>query len=231
VNPESGAATSYSLVLPRGWVRVPLREGTAEALEEKVFRGLEKVPAGVPRDAGMAYRLYVRRRVEKLVGEARRAGGLDLYVPVGVRPGGAIAASFVVGEVAARGEASARAEAVVARLAGDAGEVRGVGDTVAARWEYVRGPSAEEAEVDTASRHVDYVLPVPGNEASRWLVVSFSTAGDGDPGSAFTHALADLFDAVMTTFRWSRTDSRTGSHTESRTHSRTDSHTGAGAGA
>jgi hypothetical protein len=209
VNPKRGAAASYSLVLPPGWVRVPLREGTAEALEEKVFRGVEKVPAGVARDDGMAYRLYVRRRVEKLVGEARKAGGLDLYVPVGVRARGAIAASFVVGEVAVRGEGSAPAEAVVARLAGDAGEVRGVGDTVAARWEYVRGPSAAEAEVDTASRHVDYVLPVPGDEGRRWLAVSFSTAGDGDPGSAFTRALAELFDAVMTTFQWSRTEIRT----------------------
>jgi hypothetical protein len=211
VNPEGGAASGYSLVLPRGWVRVPLREGTGEALEEKVFRGVEKVPAGVPRDEGMAYRLYVRRRVEKLVVAARRAGGLDLYVPVGVRPGGSIAASFVVGEVAARG--SAPPEAVVARLAGEAGEVRGVADTVAARWEYVRGPSPEDAEADTASRHVDYVLPVPGDEGGRWLAVSFSTAGDGDPGSAFTRALADLFDAVMTTFQWSHAGRRTGVNT------------------
>lgn len=209
MKPEGGGVTAYSLVLPRGWVRVPLREGTGDVLEEKVFRGVEKVPAGVPRDEGMAYRLYVRRRVEKLVVAARRAGGLDLYVPVGVRPGGAIAASFVVGEVAAQGEGSAPPEAVVARLAGDAGEVRGVADTVAARWEYVRGPSPEDAGVDTASRHVDYVLPVPGDKGRRWLAVSFSTAGDGDPGSAFTRALADLFDAVMTTFQWSRTKTRT----------------------
>ncbi|MFC4033641.1 hypothetical protein ACFO3J_19445 [Streptomyces polygonati] len=171
----------------------------------KVFRGIERIPDGVPRDKGMAYRLYVRRWVERLVEDARKAGGLDLYVPVGARPGGRVlAASFLVAEVGGEvgGEGEARAEAVLGRLAGEAGEVRGVAETVGVRREYVREAPEGEAEADTATRHVDYVVPVPG-EGSRWLAVSFSTAGDGDPASAFTRAVTDLFDAMMTTFRWS----------------------------
>jgi hypothetical protein len=201
--------TSYSLLLPPGWVRVPLRGGSREVLEAKVFRGIEKIPVGVPRDKGMAYRLYVRRRVERLVEQAREAGGLDLYVPVGARPGGGVlAASFVVTEV--EGEGGARPEAVLGRLAGEAGkagEVRNVGGTLGVRREYVQAPPEGEREADTPTWHVDYVVPVPGDE-NRWLAVSFSTPGDGDPASAYTRAVADLFDAMMTTFRWSRMQSR-----------------------
>lgn len=119
-----GAPATYSLLLPPGWVRIPLRGRTRESLEEKVFRGIEKVPADVSREKGMAYRLHVRRRVEKLAEDARRSGGLDLYVPVRARPGGAVlAASFVVAE--AVGEGGVRPEVLLGRLAVEAGEVRG----------------------------------------------------------------------------------------------------------
>jgi hypothetical protein len=203
----SAPPTAYSLLLPPGWVRVPLRRGTHTVLDAKVFRGIERIPAGVPRDKGMAYRLYVRRRVEGLVAEARKAGGLDLYVPVGARPGGGmLAASFVVAEV--EGEGEGRPEAVLGRLAGEAGEVRGVAETMGVRREYVRAAAEDEAEAGTRTRHVDYVVPVPG-DGGRWLTVSFSTAGDGDPASMFTRAVADLFDAMMTTFRWSHGGRRT----------------------
>lgn len=198
-----GAPEGYTLVLPPGWVRIPVREGTANALEEKVFRGIERIPDGVPRDKGMAFRAEVRRRVEGMVGEARKAGGLDVYVPVRGRPGELMAASFVVAEV----PGEARAEAVLAQVAGEgrggaAGEVREVAGTLGARWEYVEPPALDEG-VETYSRHVDYALPVPGEGSGRWLTVTFSAVGDGDPGSEFTRVLAELFDALMTTFRWS----------------------------
>ncbi|HEY5836519.1 hypothetical protein [Streptomyces sp.] len=192
------------MVLPPGWVRIPLRGGTWEALDEKVFRGIEEIPEGVPREKGMAFRLAVRRRIGRMVGEARKAGGLDLYVPARARPGVLMAASFLVSELARPEGEAASPEVVLGRLAGDrrggeGGALRGVGGTVAVRWEYVEPPGGED--VDMYARHVDYVLPVPGDDG-RWLAVNFSTGGDGAPGSEFTRALAELFDALMTTFRW-----------------------------
>lgn len=210
----TAAATpvGYTLVLPPGWARIPLREGTAKALDEKVFRGIERIPAEVPRDKGMAFRAEVRRRVEGMVREARAGGGLDLYVPVRARPGMVLGASFVVAEVVgAQAVEDAGAESVLARLVGESrggapGEVREVAGTLGARWEYVEPPALDDG-VETYSRHVDYTVPVPregpGEGPGRWLVVAFSTMGDGDPGSEFTRALAELFDALMTTFRWS----------------------------
>jgi hypothetical protein len=199
--------TGYTLVLPPGWVRIPLRAGTEQALDEKVFRGMEKVPEGVPRERAMAFRMEVRRRVGRMVGEARRAGGLDLYVPAQARPGVLMAASFVVSEIGGpEGEGEiVPQEAVLGRLVGECrggvgGELRGVGETVGVRWEYVEGPGGKE-DVDVGARHVDYAVPVPG-EAARWLAVSFATAGDGNPGSELSQVLAELFDALMTTLRW-----------------------------
>jgi hypothetical protein len=99
------------------------------------------------------------------------------------------------------------AEAVLAGLAGErrggeAGKVREIAGTLGVRWEYVEPPALDEG-VETYSRHVDYTVPVPRKGVGRWLAVTFSTVGDGDPGSEFTRALGELFDALMTTFRWS----------------------------
>jgi hypothetical protein len=52
-----------------------------------------------------------------------------------------------------------------------------------------------------ASRRVDYVLPVPGIPGD-WLVIAFSTLGDGRPEGQFTRLLVELFDAIVSTFRW-----------------------------
>jgi hypothetical protein len=201
------------VVLPQGWARVPLRAGTREALDREVFRRVDRLPAQVPRDQGMAYRAHVRRTVERMVRDARRAGGLDLYVPVrAARP---LPASFVVAEIPHG--LDAEPEAALARYAagyrpgpgeGTPGELRSVGDGLAVRWEYVgRAADGEDAAGPgagtgaPASRRVEYVLPVP-EDPGRWLAVSHATPGDGDLGSPYTQALTDLFDAVMTTFRW-----------------------------
>ncbi|MGH3816471.1 MAG: hypothetical protein ACRDRE_01680, partial [Pseudonocardiaceae bacterium] len=58
-----------------------------------------------------------------------------------------------------------------------------------------------EPGVEHASRRVDYLLPVPA-DPDRWVIVSFSTLGAGDPTDDFAQLLVELFDAIMTTFRW-----------------------------
>ncbi|MGH3866440.1 MAG: hypothetical protein ACRDQ4_09950 [Pseudonocardiaceae bacterium] len=47
------------------------------------------------------------------------------------------------------------------------------------------------------------MLPVPA-DPDRWVVVSFSTLGSGDPNDEHARLLVELFDAMMTTFRWRR---------------------------
>src|SRR3989442_1332662 len=93
------APTGYRLILPPGWARIPLRDGTAEALEELVFPRLKALPPEVPKDQGMKYRLMIRRSVEQQIIEARKANGLDLYLPVQPRYRALVSASFLVSQV------------------------------------------------------------------------------------------------------------------------------------
>jgi hypothetical protein len=197
----------YRLIMPPGWVCIPLRKGTAEALEDLIFTRLKELPPDVPKDEGMKYRLMIRRAVEEQVGKARAAGGLDLYLPVGPRYGTLLAASFLVTEVLVPdSDGHVRPDAVLAQLASGNGttglttQTQELAGCSAVRREYVQSP-APERDVHLPSRHIEYALPVP-QDPRRYIAVSFSTGGDGNPDSDFTTALADLFDAVMTTFRW-----------------------------
>jgi hypothetical protein len=175
-----GRVGGYRIVLPPGWVRIPLGEGAEKALEEEVYSRVK----------GTRWEADVRRVMAEQVAAARRGGGLDLYVPVRSRRGAPLAASFLVGQIVlAQGPAP---EVVLAGLAGQGGSVRGMAGTLAVRREYVREP---QAATPTGSRHVEYALAVP-RDATRYLTVSFSAAG------GLAGAFVELFDAMMTTFRW-----------------------------
>jgi hypothetical protein len=203
---EGVAPRGYRIILPPGWARIPLREGTDATLEELVYSRLRTVPQQIPRDRGMRYRMLVRRTVEEQVAAARGANGLDLYLPVRPRHRTLVAASFLVSEVVLPEGHGAGVAAVGAGLAGTGVEVRAreVAGGPAVRREYVRraDPGRKAAApAAPATRHVEYALPVP-HDPRRFLAVAFSTAGDGVVDSEFTTAVVELFDALMTTFRW-----------------------------
>jgi hypothetical protein len=60
-------------------------------------------------------------------------------------------------------------------------------------------------ELDVGSRRSNYVVAIP-DETDRWLSLSFSALADGDPAGPVADLLVDLFDAMVSTFRWVRTD-------------------------
>jgi hypothetical protein len=201
-----GTVNGYRMIIPPGWVRVPLRHGTEQALEELVFSRLKDLPPEVSKDDGMKYRLAVRRTVIRQIDAAREAGGLDLYLPLTARYGVPLAASFLVSEHFAGASQPLPPELVLAQLASPVDGARTttqeLADTLAVRREQVR-PADPEHDVQVATRRVEYALPVP-HDPCRVLSVIFSTPGDGDVDSEFTVALTELFDASMMTFRWTR---------------------------
>ncbi|WP_432095121.1 hypothetical protein [Streptomyces sp. bgisy100] len=212
---EGAAPRGYQLVLPPGWVRIPLRSGTKEALEKILFSQMGQVPEGIPRDDAMRFRLDMRRQIEKQARAARRNGGLDLYLPVRPRGGTFLMASFIVAEMPIGQDRAAPPEAVLAQLADDDGPDRSA-TTVelvgapAIRRSYRSTPDAEElrsapAAVQQAALpayRVEYVIPV-AEDVGRWISINFSTPGDGNLDSEFTGALVELFDAIVGTFKWS----------------------------
>ncbi|MFJ8535724.1 hypothetical protein [Streptomyces sp. NPDC093591] len=212
---EGTAPCGYELVLPPGWIRIPLRNGTKEALENVFFSHMEQVPEGIPRDDAMRFRLDMRRQIEKQARAARRNGGLDLYVPVLPRGGIFLMASFIVAEMPLGQDRAAPPEEVLAQLAGEDGpdgsvtrvEVAGA---PALRRSYQSVPDAEQLrsapeavrQAAMPARRVDYVISV-ADDPGRWISINFSTPGDGDLDSEFTGVLVELFDAVVGTFKWS----------------------------
>ncbi|WP_282704216.1 hypothetical protein [Streptomyces sp. CC219B] len=200
----SAPPTSYSLVLPPGWRQIPLRHGTESALK----RILDQAFENLPRDEVFTYRRGLEGNLWQRVREARKADGLDLYLPVELMHGISVPASILVSETRMP-SAEDVDPAELALFMASSGDGREVVDLDGAAA--VRAERTEQADPDRGvqfpSRRVDYQVPVPG-QPSRWLTVAFSTVGAEDVDGELSLLLVDLFDAVMTTFRW-RSDDNT----------------------
>jgi hypothetical protein len=199
---DPSAIAGYTIVLPPGWCRIPVRQGSAKAIRGLLDDVLSAVPANVSRDRVAQYRVELEGRLKKMVADARAKGGVDLYLPVVPVHGVPVGASFLVSEgtIPARDADPARLVAHLAS-AGDGKPVT-VDGSPAARTEHV-APAEAAAELDSGTTRVDYIISVPG-APDRWLLVAFSTFGAGTPGDEFSGVLVQLFDAIMSTFRWSR---------------------------
>ena len=200
--PAPRQVSGYSLVVPPGWSRIPLRHGTAAAIREIAENALAAIPANRPRGRAALHRDQIARRLADLAEQARPLGGVDLYLPVAHLHRTAVPASFIVSE----GRPPAAGIVDPARVAGYlASAVAGASPVMVDGCAGARLESAAPAEtilgMAAASRRVDYLLPVPG-QPGQWLIVTFAAAGDGDPPGAFAGLLVELFDSIMLTFRW-----------------------------
>lgn len=192
------APSGYTLVLPPGWSRIPLRRGT----EQAITRILDRSFAGLARDKVASLRRELHLRLQDLAGRARESSGLDLYVPTEQMHGVTATASFVVAEMSLFSAQPVDPSMLFAWLLADSEHATAVdvAGTPGTRTEHVAAADAEQG-VEYGSRRVDYVLPVPA-DPDRWILVSFSTLGAGDPTDEFAQLLVELFDGIMTTFRW-----------------------------
>jgi hypothetical protein len=206
--------TSYRVVLPRPWVRIPVGAGLEERVHEIAERAMQRLPKEVPPDQARPMRREVERRVIASVRMSREYGGIDFYLPTDSWHGFLVGASFVVSNATPPGllpedsdDAVGAVGAVLAHLASSrtGTEVLDIGDTVWARTEQVVQPDESSARegVDVATRRVDYLTAVPGDEA-RWILVAFSCVGDGNPDGELALLTTELFDAIMSTWRWIR---------------------------
>ncbi|MBW5422622.1 hypothetical protein GKQ77_13795 [Streptomyces sp. BG9H] len=197
-------AFGYTLVIPPGWTRVPLREGTQDAIKKIVDEAAERVARELPKDQVAEARMELYRRLNSSVKEARQRDGVDLYLPTEPMHGYLVAASIIVAKVdTALRDGVARQDVMIQLITeSDDAEPTEVDGAPGMRKERTM-PAAPEKGAEAPSKHVDYVVQVPSSDGDAgWVVVSFSTVGDGDPESDFTEILVELFDAVMTTFRW-----------------------------
>lgn len=196
--------TAYRLALPHPWAHIPLGNGTQDRVAEIVQGAMDRIPDDVPPDQVAQTRIRLEGMLLAELKEAQENGAIDYYVPTDTMHGVTINASFVVSAVIPDAAVEDGATgAVLASLLKD-GDSRPVtvADTVWVRTEAVmERPADDVVGEDVSARKVDYVTAVP-SEQRRWIIVSYTTVGDGDPNSEFTALMVELFDAIMSTWRW-----------------------------
>lgn len=198
------ATSGYRLVLPPGWVQVPVRDATPGTAHDVISTAFKQPPEGIPRDAFTSAKIELERRLEQMIRQAKADGGLELFLACGHAYPNPVPASFLVAE-GTLGDSGDDPLAVVTAIAeraardgGTPGQLTALDGAPAARVERNAAPGPEDGG---ASLRVEYTTPVPGS-AGRWMVITFSTLGDGDPDGEYAGLLAELFDAIMSTFRW-----------------------------
>jgi hypothetical protein len=192
----------YAIVMPPGWEQIPLRQGTDAAVKKILDNAFGRLGPDLPRDRVTPYRKELERRLGRVISQARNNGGFCLYLPVEHMHQAPIAASFVVSQGSLGSDQQIAPAAIMSELISglEGAEQVTVDGVPAARIERV-APPEPETEIEQGSRRVDYVIPVPGQH-DEWLVVAFSTLGGGDPEDEYAILQAELFDAIMATFRW-----------------------------
>jgi len=196
--------SGYRLVLPPGWVQVPVRDAAPGTAHEVVATAFRNPQDGIPRDAFTSAKIELERRLEKMIRKAKTEGGLELFLACGQAYANPVPASFLIAEGllgSATDDPLAVVTAIVegaARDGGKPGELTALDGAPAARVERIAAPRDSD---DQPSLRVEYTVSVPGS-ADRWMVITFSTLGDGDPSGEYAATLAELFGAILSTFRW-----------------------------
>ena len=201
---SAGTPTGYTLVPPPGWDMIPLRAGTNEAIKRIVDGSVQELPADIPRDDLTKARLELIKRLRKVARQAREARALDLHLPVERVDGMTLPASFIISEPLTASSVGMDSAMVLSYLRPNASQSEEVtiDGATGFRVDGVAQPDPSR-EVEHCSRRVEYILKIPNHATPKWLTVSFSTIADGRPDSELADILVELFDAVMTTFRWS----------------------------
>ncbi|MFI6770015.1 hypothetical protein [Streptomyces sp. NPDC050355] len=201
------AVGGYTLLMPPGWDRIPLRSKseTQDAIKGIVDHAVTYLDPATPKDKVTQARLELHNRLNRAVADARRRNGVDVYLPVEPIHGFVAPASFLVSKVFPGFAAQTSPSEIMSHLTKDFGPSEDIelDDVPGVRCQ--RSVPANPKEEDSVpSRQVNYVVPVPDSgEVSEWLIVSFTTLTPEGTPQDFLEILTELFDAVMTTFRWS----------------------------
>jgi hypothetical protein len=197
-------STGYQLVLPHPWERIPLDKDMAGRVRELVDRSVARVPAEVPPDQVAPARHKIERELMTQLRAAQEQGGLDYYLPTDLMHGQQLNASFVVSAIVpdANADAALSSRAMASLLADAEARPISIAGQVWVRTERViRKDGDDFASDEVALRRVQYRTAVP-EDPRRWVIVTFTTVGDGNPDSDITGLIVELFDAIISTWQW-----------------------------
>lgn len=195
--------SGYSIILPPPWQRIQLGGDVPAQLKVMIDRSVAQLPKDLPPDQVGPLRRRLERRLTTELAAAGDMGAVDYYFPAEASHGNQLNASFTVSAVIPDAAATQDdVPDVMAELLRTGGEPVEAGGSA-----WVRTDSVVHHEPDDligselAARKIEYVTASP-DDHRRWVLVTFTTLGDGKPDSEFTHLVVELFDALMTTWRW-----------------------------
>ncbi len=191
--------SAYRLVLPPGWVLIPVGESAEQAITNLIDRQF----AGLPNDSYGPQKKRLGDGLRTIAAEARQAGGIDLIFPLAMPWLVPVSAGIVVSEVRTDAPSGTAVALLVERM-----QVRQPNATSAVTRagrcvrELVDLPRADQLTV-AAVRTVHYTWPVPGAPGT-FLVAALTISGQ--PITEFepiVEALTELFDVMMESVVWS----------------------------
>ena len=198
--------TGYRIILPRHWVHIQVHGDARAKLQVFVDEAVSAIPKSTSPDEIGPLKRALEQRLLRQVEASKAQGGRDLYLPGPNTNGLLLGASIVVSEIELAGGGEGADAEVMALLVADKGRGLQLDGSHWVRHEQTVGSVEMEGHtVEVPTRRVTYTGRRP-EEANRWMLVAFSCTGDGDPASANTSVVVDLFDAVMGTWVWARDD-------------------------
>lgn len=188
------SSSHYRIVLPAGWSMIPVREGTDEAIGATI----DTLLTGVPRDSRPAREHILRESLTSLADEARRAGGLDLIIPL-VQPWVVPASVSILMSATGVGP-DTRDVAEFASLS-SANTAHDVVDTFGGKsLREQRDEQAPTADAASCARTITYTwLPERGIAI---MATASITATWFEGYEQIVDALTELTDSILTTVKW-----------------------------
>lgn len=189
---DAGPPSDFRLLLPPGWVRIPLTEDSTARIVALATERARLAPVSMQE----SLRTTLVSTLARATSEARQAGGIDLLLSVDAVEGVPTPASCLVSYVSPDGMMPDSAS-LMEQLAGPDVTVSTVDLPLGTgvRRQYLRW--TEESGVAVTITGLDFWVPMPVRGG--YLVFAFST-----PSLELAPALLDLFDAMAASLRWVR---------------------------
>ncbi len=187
------------LLLPEGWVRIPLDDRAPHAVAAIVAR----VAAGVDRTRRDLVRVTLRRRLDAAVAEAAERRVFELWMPIAPTGGVSIPASVAVAALPSQPDPRRPVlETLLSISAGAPGAIAvEIGGALGVRVVVDQRERLDDAGelVAPATRLVSYIVS-PAHAGGEWLVFSASImVPDGEDSGALLAALEFVIDSMMAT--------------------------------
>lgn len=191
----------FTMVLPRGWSRIPVGHGSRAAIR----RILDKAVAGTEDRRATGVRRHLEELLTEQVRAAEAQSGVELCLPTEQVRGVTVPASVLIS--APKGPTEGDPMDVLLAVAAKRrrAEVVDIGGKPAVRTEERMAASplgGTFTDVEASTRQIVYFLADP-EDRSRYAVVSASVLESrAQGGELVADAVSELVDAMLSTFRW-----------------------------